>query len=286
MIVASAALRTEATGVVSIQPMLDRITAPNGVVFYRSSLLAAARIPHAFSTRIGGDSPAPFDSLNLGNPNGCDVQDSYERIWNNYRLLETAAGCPGRDLCHVHQVHADNVVWASTNAPFDNSIKADAIATDDPGKVVSVRVADCVPILLATEDGKMVAAIHAGWRGVIANILAAAIAVLREKSADTPLLLAIGPSIGLDSFEVGGEVLDEFQKAFGSKAPLRRRTDGKGHVDLKKCLELQAASCGIAPERVDVSTSCTFLESDEFFSHRRENGVTGRMAAIIAPSQR
>ncbi len=93
--------------------MLQRITAANGVVFYQSLLLAAAGVPHAFSTRLGGQSRAPFDSLNLGNPNGCAVQDEYEHIWQNYRLLQAAAGCPDAELCHVHQVHAATVVRAS-----------------------------------------------------------------------------------------------------------------------------------------------------------------------------
>ena len=87
--------------------MLQRRIAPNGVVYYASPLLEQVGVPHAFSTRIGGVSPAPFDSLNLGNPNGCDVRDDYDRVWENYLLLQAAAGCDGRELCRVHQVHGD-----------------------------------------------------------------------------------------------------------------------------------------------------------------------------------
>src|SRR4051794_26181302 len=157
-------------------PMLDRQTTPDGIVFYASPLLRAAGVPHAFSTRIGGVSRPPFDSMNLGNPNGCAVQDDYENIWANYRLLQQAAGCGGeRELCRVHQVHAAGVVRTRAGEPFDNSAKADAIVSDDAARVLSVRVADCVPVLLATADGRTVAAVHAGWRGVIAGAVPAAV---------------------------------------------------------------------------------------------------------------
>src|SRR3954471_16113917 len=112
--------------------MLQRRTAANGVVFYASPLLEAAGVPHAFSTRLGGTSPAPFDSLNLGNPNGCAVQDDYDRVWKNYRLLEAAAGCEGRELCHVYQVHGNRVMPARAGEAFDTSSKGDAIVGSDP----------------------------------------------------------------------------------------------------------------------------------------------------------
>src|SRR4051812_38204457 len=122
--------------------MLQRRTATNGVRYYASPLLESAGIPHGFSTRIGGISPPPFDSLNLGNPSGCEIQDDYDRIWENYRLLQSAAGCGGRELCRVHQVHGAAVVRATSGVPFDVAQKADAIVTDDPAHVLSIRIAD------------------------------------------------------------------------------------------------------------------------------------------------
>ena len=83
-------------------------------------------MPHAFSTRLGGVSAAPFESLNLGNPNGCEVQDPSARVSENYRRLQNAAGCEGRELCHVHQVHGTAVVRAEAVEPFDTGAKADA----------------------------------------------------------------------------------------------------------------------------------------------------------------
>ena len=266
--------------------MLYRKTSPNGVVFYASHLLDRIRVPHAFSTRVGGISTAPFDSLNLGNPNGCAVQDDYEHVWENYRRLQVAAGCGGRELCHVHQVHGAAVVRAERGKPFDTSGKADAILTADPKSVASVRVADCVPVLLASDDGHVVAAVHAGWRGVIAGVVTAALEDMNNVGdVHAPCCVAaIGPSIGPDAFEVGPEVLAEFERAFGDHAPVQRRSDGKGTVDLRAALRLQLRAVGLPDDRIDTTDRCTHRDASEFFSHRRDNGITGRMAAIISPA--
>jgi copper oxidase (laccase) domain-containing protein len=94
---------------------MERRIATNGVVYYASPLLETRGVPHAFSTRLGGTSPPPFDSLNLGNPSGCDVQDDYGRIYENYDLLQRAIGVGGRTRCWVHQVHGGDVVEVTRN---------------------------------------------------------------------------------------------------------------------------------------------------------------------------
>jgi YfiH family protein len=264
--------------------MLQRRTAANGVTFYASPLLERRGVPHAFSTRLGGISPAPFDSLNLGNPNGCAVQDDYERVWQNYRRLEAAAGCPGRELCYVHQVHGAALVRAEAGKSFDTSAKADAVIGADPARVLSIRVADCVPILLATDDGRTVAAVHAGWRGVIAGAVPAALDAMRESATCANVVAAIGPCIGGEAFEVGPEVVDEFFRAFGDAAPLVRRSGEKGHIDLRAAVRLQLLRAGLSDDRIDTTDRCTYRDAEEFFSHRRDDGVTGRMAAIISPA--
>ena len=264
--------------------MLERRTAPNGVTYYASTLLEQAGVPHAFSTRLGGISPAPFDSLNLGNPNGCAIQDDYERVWHNYRLLQSAAGCEGGELCHVHQVHGAVVVRAEAGAPFDTSAKADAIVGADPYRTLSVRVADCVPVLLTTRDGRTVAAVHAGWRGVVGGAVTAALSRIDGGNA-ADCVAAIGPCIGGDAFEVGPEVVDEFVRVFDGEVPLVRRVGEKGYIDLRAAVRTQLLRAGLPADQVDVSDRCTYRDADEFFSHRRENGVTGRMAAIISPAR-
>jgi YfiH family protein len=265
--------------------MLQRTTSPTGVVTYISPLLSQLGIPHAFSTRLGGISQKPFDSMNLGNPNGCDIQDLTDNIRRNYRLLQQAAGCADRELLYLHQIHGAKVVRAARDRPHDNNLKGDALVSDDPGRVLSVRVADCVPILLSSDDGRTVAAVHAGWRGVIAGVVIAALDEMNRRS-DLParrIVAAIGPSIGFNAFEVGPEVVDEFERAFGPGAPARRRPDGKGHVDLRESLRRQLLSAGFCETRIDMTDRCTYVHTEEFFSHRRDKGITGRMAALIAP---
>src|SRR5690349_13314104 len=123
--------------------MLERRTATEGPVYYASPLLQARHVPHAFSTRLGGKSPPPFDSLNLGNPSGCDVQDDYPRIYENFALLQSAIGCADRPRCWVHQVHGGAVVPVRRGKAFESGSKADAMVSDDPSKLLAVRVADC-----------------------------------------------------------------------------------------------------------------------------------------------
>ena len=261
--------------------MLERRTAPNGVVFYASPLLDRVGVPHGFSTRIGGHSPPPFDSFNLGNPIGCEIQDDYGRILGHYPLLQEATGCPRGEWCRLHQVHGAGVVRVKPGEPFDKTTQGDAVVSDDATRAIAVRVADCTPILLATDDGKTVAAVHAGWRGVVAGVLPAALHAMKAQPAQ--VVAAIGPCIGFDAFEVGGEVIDAFTRAFGPEAPVRRREDGKGHVDLRECLRRQLVEAGVPADQIDTTDRCTFRDRAEFYSHRRDNGITGRMAAMIAP---
>ncbi len=264
--------------------MLEKECHPNGVVFYFSPILRRAGVPHAFSTRLGGISPPPFDSLNLGNPNGCEIQDDYERIWENYRLLHRAASCAEDRPCRVHQVHGAGVIRVRRDEVFDTASKGDALVSDDPSRVLSIRVADCVPVLIASQAGDRVAAIHAGWRGVVGGVVPAA---LRELAGDHPgesFLAAIGPCIGYEAFEVGAEVLAEFRRVFGPQAPCRPCPLGridKGYVDLREAIRLQLIQSGVRAESIDLTDRCTYRDGGEFFSHRRDNGVTGRMAAVI-----
>jgi len=262
---------------------LVRRTSPRGVVFYSSPLLENHNIAHAFSTRLGGISPPPFDSMNLGNPNGCAVQDQTDRIAENYRHLMHAIGCENLPRFYLHQIHG-SVVAVVDRADFSNSTKGDALVTAQPGLVLSVRVADCCPVLLATPDGHAVAAIHAGWRGAVGTVIQSAVAKLVEISTvkASSLIAAVGPCIGFDAFEVGPEVLAEFERVFKDEVPIRHHANGKGRVDLATACRRQLIGSGVSPDRIDVTDRCTHRDAREFFSHRRDMGVTGRMAALIA----
>lgn len=257
---------------------------PTPVLLHSASLLAVG-VPHAFTTRRGGLSRGCFDSLNFGNPSELPPtieRDSKSTIAANFELLANAIGANDRRVVQVHQVHGNDVHIVSRNSPHDGNIvwgdvKADAIVTDDPHCLVAIRTADCTPILLSSHDGRIVASVHAGWRGVISGVTPRAIACMRELGAQR-IVAAIGPCIGRDSFEVGPEVVDIFKSTFGSRAPLTPCDGGKGLIDLKECLRLQMQTL---IERVDILPHCTVRDRDMFFSHRRDCGVTGRMVGII-----
>ena len=266
--------------------MLERRTSDEGVVYYASPVLSAAGVPHAFSTRLGGVSAGLFESLNLGNPFGCDAHDPTDNIRTNEQRLLRAAGGGAREFCRVHQVHGRAVARARRGRAFDYHEKADAIVSDDPERALSVRVADCVPVLLARSDGKVVAAVHAGWRGVVAGVVPAAIGAMSRIAAHLSLanghlLAAIGPSISGEAFEVGPEVVKIFTGLFDSSVVGRRLPEGKALIDLRRAIYLQLRDEGLEPGQVDVTDRCTYRDTGEFFSHRREHGFTGRMAAVI-----
>lgn len=253
--------------------MLQKRVFDNGVTIYESTLLAGVGVPHAFSTRLGGVSEGPFASLNLGNPGGQAIQDSPQNIAENYRRLQAAIGCEGRARLYGHQVHGATVLTPERVTGDCELGKGDAIVCDSPDALASVRTADCVPVLLASRDGRRVAAVHAGWRGTVAGVVAEA---LKHFDSPATVIAAIGPCIGFNAFEVGLEVAEQFATEF-----VRHEPNGKAHVDLKRALAAQLIAAGVPGEQVESTDRCTVSHADEFFSHRRTGGLTGRMAAVI-----
>ncbi|MCE9591245.1 MAG: peptidoglycan editing factor PgeF [Planctomycetes bacterium] len=274
--------------------MLERVVSDEGLVIYRSPLLTRIDMPHAFTTRHGGVSAPPFDSLNLGLSCGLDpgqktvpsgATDTPEHIEANYRRVLAAMGCPSHRHAWVHQVHGSDCITV-TDANHDHHPNADAQITCTPGVVLSIRVADCVPILLADETGRCVAAVHAGWRGVVAGVLRSTLAHFRQDMGVSPrqIIAAVGPCIGAEHFEVGPEVAEAFHRSGLSPAVL----DSPGrrpHVDLALAVTRQLFAAGIDGGRIDRTDLCSFRDADDFFSHRRDRGVTGRMAALLAVRQ-
>lgn len=256
-----------------------------------------AHVPHAFSTRVGGLSPPPFDSLNFGNPGDLPAhiaRDPIDRIRLNFSIVMTHLGIPDRTLVQVHQVHGSVVATLRRDdrtrdawpAPGHSDPKADAIVTDDPRLALAVRVADCCPILLACETGRVVGAVHAGWRGTVSGVLLAAVAAMQRLGA-IRIRAAIGPCISTRRFEIGPEVAREFAAAFPAPSFLSpspdpaRAEQGKSHADIPAALRHQLRLAHI--DRIENHDLCTFEHRDLFFSHRRDHGITGRMIGLISP---
>ncbi|HYO54234.1 peptidoglycan editing factor PgeF [Archangium sp.] len=237
-----------------------------------SSLLP---VPHGFATRAGGVSEGAYASLNLG----FSVGDLRERVEENHRRLAAAAGAALDALHTVKQVHGDRVVEAGagegTGAPRPPEGEADALWTERPEHWVAVGTADCVPVLLVDPEGRRVAAVHSGWRGTDARIVARAVEALVAKgSRPERLLAAVGPSIQRCCYVVSEDLGERFTTGFGPEVVSRE--GGEVRLDLARAVRDTLLGTGLKAAHVDVLPHCTACDADRFFSHRRDAGRTGR----------
>jgi YfiH family protein len=238
-----------------------------------SALLAG--FPHGFSTRRGGSSREPFDSLNLGS----SVGDDGPLVEANWRALRAATGLV---FARVRQIHGDRVVVARDAT--EPVAEADAVVSVRPGVAACVAVADCVPILIGDPRSGAVAAVHAGWRGTLARAAARAVEALAREAGANPsdLLAAIGPAIGPCCYDVAADLAQYFRDDLG--AGVADVKAGGARVDLWLANEMVLRRAGLARERIEVLGRCTACEADTFFSHRRDRGHTGRQVGFIAPA--
>lgn len=260
-------------------------THPNGVVTLRSPLLDGVGVVHAFSTRRGGVSQPPFDSLNLGGM-AKGEGDANAHVAANFRRLREAIAAPSTTRrVVVKQVHGA-AVWRPPAEPVKpaDAPEADAIISHDARHLLTIRTADCVAVLLSTSDARWVGAAHAGWRGLVAGILPRMVAALAEASGAqaSSLVAAVGPSIGVSRYEVGTDVANAFHEA-GLVAAVRLAFGPKPHVDLRSAAVLQLSDAGVKPTQIDTTDRCTFDDAASFFSYRRDGAAAGRMAACIVP---
>ena len=263
--------------------MLQRVTHSNGVVTLQSPRLASAGVIHGFTTRVGGISRGSYASLNLASLDKGNAGDTNTTVAENFRRLRRALGCVGYPRVQVRQVHGAQVHIASAGLASMREVAcADAIISGVPGQLLTIRVADCVPVLLADEAGRVVAAVHAGWRGIVAGVVGAAVEQMVGGfglRADE-LVAAIGPHIRPGRFEVGPEVIQAFEQADLADAVVAG--PGRGHVDMCRAVLAQLAQAGVGAERVDVGDGCTYEDEALYYSYRRDGDRSGRMAAVIA----
>lgn len=266
---------------------LQRIEHEQGLVTFQSSRLRALGFVHAFTTRRGGVSEGPYASLNLDTLEKGEATDANTAVAENFRRLRRALGGERLVRVAVRQVHGREV-WVPPPGPVHprDAPEADAMVTTEPGKLLTVRVADCAPILLGgrTATGeRVVAAVHAGWRGVVAGVAPAAVATMRERFGAPPeeLVAAIGPCIGPAHFEVGPEVVEAFEGA-GLGGTAQPGARGRPHIDLRRAVSLQLQNAGVPAERIEMSEHCTYQEAELFYSYRRDGARSGRLAAVIA----
>jgi YfiH family protein len=230
---------------------------------------APIQVKAVSTTRLGGVSAPPYDSLNLGDHVGDDPVD----VATNRTLLTNALNLPA-EPAWLNQVHGNDVVAAET---VTTPVTADAAYTNKSGYICVVQTADCLPVLLCDQAGTVVAAVHCGWRGLVQDLLEVTIARMDCDPAE--ILAWLGPAIGPDVFEVGDEVklaFCELNPAYA--ACFHPSPAGRWLADIYYLARLQLQSLGV--NAIHGGEWCTLSESDRFFSYRRAH-PTGRMASFI-----
>jgi YfiH family protein len=230
------------------------------------------RLRHGFSTRQGG---------NLGNSS----PDLGEQVNKNRCRFLAALHLQEAQLITLHQVHSDRVYIIEDISAQWNQSEGDALATRVEGIALAVKIADCLPVLIADPSNNAVAAVHSGWRGTLSRVLLHAIRKMQHAFNSNPaeLLVAVGPGIRACCFEIGSEVTELFDREYpGCKLakPIEARP-GKYLLDLCGALDIQLNLAGVRPEnRFDLG-ACTCCNTSEFFSYRAEGPASGRMMAVI-----
>jgi YfiH family protein len=250
----------------------------NGVVHYRfEGLDGVAGLLHTVLTRIGGVSEGPYATLNLGHTVGDDLAAVRE---NHRRALEPLGLDPARVVSpwQVHGAHVDVVgpEQLGTVRP-----KTDALVTTAPNVPLMMRFGDCTPVLLFDPVQRVAGMAHAGWRGVVVGVVRASVRTMTERLGCNPahIWAGVGPTIGPCCYEVGAEVADQVAAACPAEAQVIRRVNGRAYADLPAAVEAQLRAVGV--ELVEQAGLCTACRVDEFFSHRAENGHTGRFGIVM-----
>jgi YfiH family protein len=257
-------------------------------VWFFENLLRYEAVGHFVSTRVGGRSTAPYDSLNLS----FNAGDAPEDVRKNRERLAEAIDIPMNSMTTAKQIHDDHVKVVSKelrgkgSLDFDGAINGtDAMVTNVPDTCLMVLLADCVPLLLYDPSKKVIGVIHAGWKGTLRRIVQATVRTLQNHfgSSTRDIVVGIGPSVGPCCYQVGQEVISLAEQVFGTTQDIirNRSADGKGHLDLWKANKKQLLDAGIPEENIEMAETCTCHHSDVFFSYRHEKGKTGRFGAGI-----
>jgi len=239
------------------------------------------RVRHAVFTRNGGESRGYLSSLNVG----LTVGDDPEIVARNRQSAFRALNRRTDTLSDSWLIHQDQVIVYESPRPPEQTIppKADIILTDNPVVSLFMRYADCVPILLYDPVKRAIGLAHAGWQGTVLKVAQTAVEAMRAHYGTNPaeLLAAIGPSIGPERYEVGPEVVARVRSAFGADAPSLLPEYGEStHFDLWAANQLTLQQAGV--RQVEVSQICTASNTQDWFSHRAEQGRTGRFGVLLA----
>jgi len=249
-----------------------------GLTFYRFSTLD---VTHGVFTRAGGVSDAPWDSLNLGG----NVGDAPQAVEQNYQRVYDSLNVKGERACAVWQVHSTDTVIVDGPVEGRRWIAlADGMVTDKTETPIVMRFADCVPVLFYDPVKRVIGLAHAGWRGTVQGAGMSVVETMVEGFGCVveDIRAGIGPSIGPACYQVGAEVVEAVTDYFGEGHGLLQRdpADGTAYLNLWEANALDLRRNGL--RHVEVAGICTATNTDEFYSHRAENGKTGRFVAVIS----
>jgi YfiH family protein len=258
----------------------------NGLHFERAGALPVYRfdrwddasLVHAILTRLGGVSLSPFATLNLSQV----VGDDPAAVVANYERVCGALGIRRAQMATCYQIHSADVLVVAAADGGRLVGQGDAMVTDQPGVYLSMRFADCTPLLLHDPVRRAVGIAHAGWRGTLKNVAGAVVRAMVERLGCLPgdITAVVGPAIGPCCYQVGGEVIQAAEAAYADAAELLQpHDDGRHYFDLWEANRRQLVEAGVG--HVAVARLCTACRTDHFFSHRAEQGQTGRFGVVI-----
>jgi len=242
----------------------------------------------AVSTRLGGVSSPPYQSLNLG----FHVGDSPGDVWRNRRILCAALGIDAEVLTVGQQVHGIETAVVTEQErgrgsfSWEQALPAtDALITDRRGVALLVLIADCCALSFYDPSKNVIALAHAGWRGLLGGIAVRTVAMMRARFGCEPREMRVGlaPCIGSCCYKVGEDVQKKFATKFGAAVSFffRRGEDASIYLDLVEVARYQLMSAGILEKNIEVAGICTACHTELFYSHRAEGGVTGRFGSLI-----
>lgn len=242
---------------------------------------------YAFSTRLGGVSKTPFDSLNLA----LHVGDSDEDVLTNRKKFIGSLGYQLEDIVTPNQVHGDKVFRVEENHRGRGSKKysdaipeTDALITNVHDLPLMLCFADCAPIIFADAENVAVGIAHGGWKGTLNKIAAKTFLAMKENfgTQAKDCFAGIGPSIGVCCYEVGEDVIDAVKKSFPNHVDeIILERDGKFFLDLWSANVIQLMEVGLPAENIEVAGDCTCCQKSWYYSYRAAQGKTGRIAAVV-----
>lgn len=251
-------------------------------------LSSCSNISHFVTTRNGGCSEGTYGTFNCSPYSG----DRDEAVRQNQSLLFEGMQCKPKELVIPFQTHDTKYVVIGEEYAAGSTLQkkemlhgVDALITSEPGYCLCISTADCVPVLLYDQRNRVVAAVHAGWRGTVNYIVRETLSGMKHLfgTEGEDVLACIGPSISCDSFEIGEEVYEAFQnKGFDMpRISMWNKATRKHHIDLWEANRLQLLACGVSEEQIELSGICTYICHDQFFSARRLGINSGRILSGI-----